>query len=257
MIFVATTGWSIPRSVTTHFPGEGTHLQRYARVLPGAEINTSFYRNHSRETYARWASQTPRSFRFAVKLPRTITHDARLRDARGQLAEFLRGVRGLGARLGPLIVQLPGSEPYDARVARTFFGLLREHHDGAVVCEPRHASWFEPAAQRLLIRQRIGRIAADPAVVPAAAQPGGWLGIVYYRLHGSPKKYWSIYEPVRVSAWSRALASSPRRTPAWCVFDNTAAGGALSNALQMTRLVHQGSTRSSAPSNPRAHRHLD
>jgi uncharacterized protein YecE (DUF72 family) len=53
MIVVATAGWSIPRSVAARFPGEGTHLQRYARVLRGVEINTSFYRNHSRETYAR------------------------------------------------------------------------------------------------------------------------------------------------------------------------------------------------------------
>jgi uncharacterized protein YecE (DUF72 family) len=237
MIFVATAGWSIPRSVTTRFPGEGTHLQRYARVLSGAEINTSFYRNHSRETYARWAAQTPRAFRFAVKLPRTITHDARLRGTRRQLEQFLLDVRGLGARLGPLIVQLPGSELYEPRVARTFFALLRDRYDGAVVCEPRHPSWFEPPAQRLLIRQRIGRIAADPAVVPAAAQPGGWPGIVYYRLHGSPNKYWSIYEPHRVSAWSRALCSLPRGTPGWCVFDNTAVGGAAGNALQMTEEI--------------------
>lgn len=233
MVVVATAGWSIPRSVAAYFPGVGTHLERYSRVLRGVEINTSFYRNHSRETYTRWAAQTPRGFRFAVKVPRTITHDARLRGARRPLEEFLLGVRGLGARLGPLIVQLPGSQLFEPRVASRFFGVLRERYDGAVVCEPRHASWFEPVAERLLVRQRVGRIAADPTVVPAAAQPGGWLGIVYYRLHGSPRKYWSVYEPDRVLAWSRALASLPRRTSAWCVFDNTAGGGAANNALQM------------------------
>jgi uncharacterized protein YecE (DUF72 family) len=233
MIVVATAGWSIPRSVAAHFPGEGTQLRRYARVLRGVEINTSFYRNHSRETYARWAVQTPRTFRFAVKVPRAITHDARLRGAREPLEEFLLGVEGLGARLGPLIVQLPGSQIYEPRVVSKFFGLLRERYDGAVVCEPRHASWFEPRAERLLVRQRIGRVAADPAVVPLAADPGGWPGIVYYRLHGSPRKYWSVYEPGRVQAWSRAVSSLPRGAPAWCVFDNTAGSGAAANALQM------------------------
>ena len=81
MIIIATAGWSIPRACAARFPGDGTHLQRYAGVLPGAEINTSFHRGIARETYAHWASQTPRSFRFAVKLPREITHDQRLRAA--------------------------------------------------------------------------------------------------------------------------------------------------------------------------------
>jgi uncharacterized protein YecE (DUF72 family) len=234
VVVVATAGWSIPRSVAAHFPGAGSHLQRYSRVLRGVEINTSFYRDHSHETYAHWAAQTPRGFRFAVKVPRAITHDARLRGARRPLEQFLLGVRGLGARLGPLIVQLPGSQLFEPRVASRFFDLLRERYDGAVVCEPRHASWFEPVAERLLVRQHVGRIAADPAVVPDAAHPGGWPGIVYYRLHGAPRKYWSVYEPDRVLAWCHALTSLPRRTSAWCVFDNTAGGGAAGNALQMT-----------------------
>lgn len=233
MIFIATAGWSIPRESAIKFASEGTHLERYATVLRAAEIDTSFYRNHSRATYARWAARTPRRFRFAVKLPRSITHDARLREAREPLEQFLLAVGGLGSRLGPLVVQLPPSAAFESRVAGRFFALLRDRHEGAVVCEPRNASWFEPAAQRMLVRHRIGCVAADPAVVPAASQPGGWPGIVYYRLHGSPKKYWSIYGPERLAAWTRELASVPKRIPAWCVFDNTAGGGAMGNALQM------------------------
>jgi uncharacterized protein YecE (DUF72 family) len=239
VIVVATAGWSIPRVSVRRFPGEGTHLQRYARVLPGAEIDTSFYRDHSFETYARWAAQTPRSFRFAVKLPREITHDLRLRAARGPLAHFLDGVTGLGKRLGPLIVQLPPSLPFEPRVARSFFALLRQRHEGAVVCEPRHHSWFDARADALLLRHRIGRVAADPAVVPAAAQPGGCLEIAFWRLHGSPRKYWSIYAPERVAEWAQALLKLPRRTQAWCVFDNTAGSGAAGNALQMLDMLEE------------------
>ena len=233
MIVVATAGWSIPRISARRFPGEGTHLQRYARVLPGAEIDTSFYRDHSADTYARWAAQTPRSFRFAVKLPRQITHDQRLRAASRPLDRFLEGVTGLGKRLGPLIVQLPPSLAFEPRVARNFFTLLRQRHQGPVVCEPRHHSWFEPRAEALLLLHRVGRVAADPAVVPAAAHPGGWLEIAFWRLHGSPRKYWSIYEPEQVAEWTEALQKLPRRALAWCVFDNTAGSGAAGNALQM------------------------
>ncbi len=205
MIIIATAGWSTPKASARHFPGDGTHLQRYARTLRGVEIDTSFYRDHASSTYARWARQTPRSFRFSVKLPRQITHDQRLRAARRPLEQFLGNVAGLGRRLGPLVVQLPPSLAFEPRVARTFFSLLRSRHDGPVVCEPRHASWFTAAADALLVRHRIGRVAADPAVVPAAALPGGWPGTVYYRLHGSPRKYWSVYDSERVARWSGEL----------------------------------------------------
>jgi uncharacterized protein YecE (DUF72 family) len=237
VIVVGTAGWSIPRACAKRFPDEGTHLQRYGQVLRGVEVNSSFYRHHATATYARWAKQTPRGFSFAIKLPRRITHDERLRAARRPLQEFLGSLAGLGRRLGPLVVQLPPSLAFEPRVARGFFALLREHHEGPAVCEPRHASWFEAEADALLHRYRVGRVAADPAVVPAAAVPGGWPEIVYYRLHGSPRKYWSVYEVRRVAQWAQALRGLPRGTLAWCVFDNTAAGGAAGNALQMLEML--------------------
>lgn len=233
MITVATAAWSIPRACAARFPGEGTHLQRYARVLRGVEINSSFYREHALATYQRWARQTPRQFRFAVKMPRTITHDARLRGTRKLLAAFLAGIAGLGNRLGPVLVQLPPSLRFELRVARTFFTMLRKLHKGAVVCEPRHATWFEPEAEALLRHHRIGRVAADPAPVPAAARPGGWPGLIYYRLHGSPRMYWSVYDAAQILQWTKNLKALPPRKQVWCVFDNTAAGGAAANALQV------------------------
>ena len=237
MIIVATAGWSIPRAQSRRFPGAGTHLQRYAEVLRGVEINTSFYRDHTPDTYARWARQTPRTFRFAVKVPQLITHEQRLRAARRPLEGFLEGISGLGRRLGPLVVQLPPSLAFDLRTATRFFGLLREQHSGPVVCEPRHASWFAPRVDALLAGLQVGRVAADPAVVPAAAVPGGWPGIAYFRLHGSPRKYWSAYDTAQLAAWATRLLVLPRATPAWFVLDNTASGAAAGNALQMLRLL--------------------
>lgn len=241
MICVGTAAWSIPRATALQFPGEGTHLRRYARVLRCAEINSSFYRSHACAQYARWAAMTPRNFRFSVKLPQTITHEQRLRRVRRPLEGFLAEVTGLGNKLGPLLVQLPPSLEFDARVARNFFSLLRELYRGPVVCEPRHASWFTPRAQRLLAVQMIGRVAADPAKIEAAAFPGGWLGttpdgggaVVYYRLHGSPRLYWSRYSRERIQLWAQALRALSSATQAWCIFDNTASGGAIENALEL------------------------
>ena len=234
MIRVGTAGWSLASAFQPAFPGEGTQLARYARVLPCVEINSSFYRSHRRDLYQRWASQTPRGFRFSVKLPREITHERRLRAARTPLAGFLEEVRGLGNRLGPLLVQLPPSLPCDARPARRFFALLRGSHAGAVVCEPRHASWFGPAADRLFQEFGVGRVAADPAIVGAAAQPAGDLGTIYFRMHGSPRMYWSRYTPEQVSLIGARLRRYSARSRVWCVFDNTAAYGALANALELS-----------------------
>jgi uncharacterized protein YecE (DUF72 family) len=243
VIVVGTAGWSLPRAVASAFPGEGTHLARYARVLRGAEINSSFYRAHSPQTYAKWAAATPRGFRFAVKVPQAITHEGRLRRARRPLEQFLGEVAGLGKKLGPLLIQLPPSLEYEPRSARAFFALLRAHFEGPAVCEPRHATWFMSAADTMLVTHRIGRVAADPASIAAAAVPGGWRGhgaTVYYRLHGSPRMYWSTYSPKRVEHWADEIRALPRKTDCWCVFDNTAGGGAIENALQMAALATTG-----------------
>ena len=237
---IGTAGWAISRATSSSFPGEGRHLKRYARVLGCAEINSSFHRSHRISVYERWAAQTPSQFRFSVKLPRTITHEGELRRAREPLERFLEEVEGLGDRLGVLLVQLPPSLAFNARVARRFFALFRTRFDGAVICEPRHESWFTPSADRALNAFRVGRAGADPARWPAAQQPGGWLGpngrgegvVVYQRWHGSPRMYWSRYE----ASWLRTRAHELLRWPdadRWCIFDNTANGGAIENALAL------------------------
>jgi uncharacterized protein YecE (DUF72 family) len=242
---IGTAGWSIPRAMAEGFPGDGSHLARYARVLNCAEINTSFYRSHRPEVYARWAAQTPSGFRFAVKVPRTITHDQRLRASRAPLTRFLAEVSGLGDRMGVLLVQLPPSLIFEARPVRTFFDLLASMFAGAVACEPRHLTWFEPAADHLLAKLRVGRVAADPARCPAAAVPGGWLGpagdgagaVVYHRWHGSPRTYYSAYSDDWLDARARELRRWPEAADCWCIFDNTASGAAASDALRLRACV--------------------
>lgn len=241
---IGTAGWTIPRLLTQRFPGEGKHLERYARQLNCAEINSAFHRCHKREVYAAWAAQTPPDFRFAVKLPRAITHDLRLRATRALLVRFLEEVSGLGDRLGVLLVQLPPSLAFESRPVRTFFDLLRRHYPGPVVCEPRHASWFEPPADRLLVDLQVGLVGADPARREAAAVPRGWLGpagdgagaVLYYRWHGSPRTYYSAYGDDWLQARAQEIMRWPRAAACWCIFDNTASGAAASDALRFQAL---------------------
>lgn len=238
---VGTAGWSIPRERAASFPGAPSHLERYALVLTCAEINSSFYRSHRAEVYKRWAEQTPSGFRFSVKVPRLITHERRLRRAREPLLRFLAEVAGLGDKLGVLLVQLPPSLAFEARPMRRFFDVFGGLCEVPVVCEPRHTSWFTQAADRALIDCRVGRVAADPACCPQATEPGGWLGAegdgrgatLYYRWHGSPRTYWSRYEQAWLKGQADRLREWPPEGDRWCVFDNTASGAALANALEL------------------------
>src|SRR5688572_10002880 len=191
---VGTAGWSLPRAEQPHFPAEGTHLERYAARLNAVEINSSFYRPHRPSTYARWAASVPDGFRFAVKVPRTLTHERRLADPAPLLDPFLGEAGALGDRLGPLLVQLPPSLRWDADAATAFFDALRERFDGAVACEPRHPTWFAPEPEAMLARQRVARVAADPPRAGVDGEPGGWSGLRYHRLHGSPRMYYSSYD---------------------------------------------------------------
>jgi uncharacterized protein YecE (DUF72 family) len=196
---VGTAAWSIPKQHAAAFRPTGSHLERYAQRLNAVEINTSFYRPHRRTTYERWAASVPDGFAFAVKAPQEITHERRLAGADAALDRFLDEIGGLGAKLGPLLFQLPPSFVFDPVVADAFLARLRARHDGDVAWEPRHPTWFTTEADRMLAGHRVARVVADPAVVPQATGPGGWRDLLYVRLHGAPRIYYSDYGPDRLA----------------------------------------------------------
>ncbi|APA69187.1 DUF72 domain-containing protein [Janthinobacterium sp. 1_2014MBL_MicDiv] len=229
--YIGTAGWSISSAAASHFPSAGSHLQRYARALSCVEINSSFYRPHQPATYARWADGVPDHFRFSVKLPRSITHERRLRDGAAELDRFTGEVLQLGTKLGCVLVQLPPSLQFDTAVAAAFFSALRQRFSGMLACEARHPSWFEEGATGLLTLQRITRVQADPP----AGQPGPHVPtteVAYLRLHGSPTIYYSDYPPAYLASLAACLRE-PAQAGSWCIFDNTAAGAALFNALDL------------------------
>jgi uncharacterized protein YecE (DUF72 family) len=235
---IGTAAWSIPREHAAPFPVAGSHLERYAAVLNAVEINSSFYRPHRTATYERWAASVPEDFHFAVKIPKAITHERRLADVDDLLDRFLSEAGGLGPKLGPLLVQLPPSLSFQSGIADRFLSELRSRVQGSIVCEPRHASWFTPEVEALLTELRIARVAADPAPVAGADEPGGWRGLSYYRLHGSPKIYYSAYSPEYLAAIAEVLArNAAAGIETWCIFDNTAAFAATGDALTTRSLV--------------------
>ena len=176
-------------------------------------------------------------------MPKEITHTRRLADVAEPLIRFLGEVAALGEKLGPILVQLPPSLAFRADLAG-FFHDLRARFEGAILCEPRHRSWFIDEVDHLLAGLHIARVAADPAVVPRAAEPGGWPGLSYYRLHGSPRMYYSAYPAEALDALARRLADDDGR--AWCIFDNTAEGAATHEAMILADILHRADTGHSA-----------
>jgi uncharacterized protein YecE (DUF72 family) len=233
---IGTAAWSIPKVHASAFPAAGSHLERYSAIFNAVEINSSFYRPHRTATYERWAASVPEDFRFAVKIPKAITHERRLRDVGDLLDRFLSEVGGLGRKLGPLLVQLPPSLGFLAGVADCFLNELRSRIEGGIVCEPRHASWFTPEVEAQLAELRIARVAADPAPVSGSDEPGGWHDLAYYRLHGSPKIYYSAYSQEYLAANAERLICDAA-AEVWCIFDNTAAFAATNDALATKAMV--------------------
>jgi uncharacterized protein YecE (DUF72 family) len=218
--YIGTAGWTIPRRVANHFAAEGSALVRYATRFSAAEINSTFHRSHQPQTFARWATSMGEEFRFAIKLPKAISHGLRLVGAEALLKTFLEEIRNLGSKTGPFLLQLPPSLNYDRYVAEKFFGFLRKRSAQKIVCEPRHPSWFDPEAENLLASFNIARVAADPARVPEAGRPGGDRTLEYYRLHGSPRMYYSAYGSSFLSELANTISQS-HAEEVWCIFDNT------------------------------------
>ena len=240
-ILIGTAGWSLPRIEQPHFPSAGSHLERYSSRFAAVEINSSFHRSHKPAIWARWRDATPPGFRFSVKMPKAITHTARLNGATDLVAAFIDEVLALETKLACLLVQLPPSLAFDAKVAESFFTDLRGRTPVAIACEPRHESWFGPEADSLLSELKVSRVAADPARVSAAAQPGGSRDLSYFRLHGSPKVYYSSYPDEFIARLADRLSQevAEERT-VWCIFDNTTLGAATRNAIDLSTLLRLG-----------------
>ncbi|MGB3733546.1 MAG: DUF72 domain-containing protein [Ilumatobacter sp.] len=154
----------------------GTELGLYASWCNAVEGNTTFYAEPSAGTVAKWTEQTPADFRFAFKLPRTVTHDKRLRDVATEVRSFLQAIDPLGDRVGPLQVQLPATFGPDRLDVLLAF-LRRLPLDRSWALELRHPAFFDDSATHrrvdgLCIERGITRIMLDSRplhLVPAAS----------------------------------------------------------------------------------------
>lgn len=230
---IGCAGWTVPAAHRRLCGPADNALARYATRFNAVEINSSFYRSHQRKTYTRWAQCVPDDFRFAVKLPKTLTHVGKLQGGVELMDDFVDEIAGLGHKLGAVLVQLPPSLAFNAAVADVFFDELRQRYSGSIAFEPRHPTWFEPALDDFYRSHGISRAGADPARVPDAADPAGDARIRYWRLHGSPRMYFSAYDDARLSALATHIRYSQDPARCWVIFDNTGGGHAVADAARL------------------------
>ena len=159
--------WANKSWVNTLYP-KGTqssdYLRIYAQQLTTVEGNTTFYAVPAPATVERWAEETPETFRFCPKLPRTISHAGSLVEHVEEAAQFLKAMSPLGKRLGPLFLQLP------PRYGPAMFADLREFlsrwpESAQLAVEVRHPAWFDAphhaALQNLLSQNKMARVIID------------------------------------------------------------------------------------------------
>jgi len=243
MIRIGISGWRYAPWRGTFYPQgwpQRRELEFASRVLSSIELNGSFYRLQTPANYARWHAATPPDFIFSIKGSRAITHERRLQNTEGLVADFFAsGIFNLKEKLGPILWQLPPSLPYDhetlesflkslprnltealARPGRTRKPKAGEGQLGGEIRQPlrhclevRHASFRQESFVELLRKQGIGLVIADAA--------GKWpyfenltADFVYIRLHGDEKLYSSGYTETALNQWAaRIRAWSEGRTP--------------------------------------------
>jgi uncharacterized protein YecE (DUF72 family) len=236
MVRIGCSGWSYQHWKGRFYPGrapESGWLGLYAEMFDTVEVNATFYRLPLRSTVAGWAARTPRTFLFAVKASRYLTHVKRLRDLPAGLARLEERIAPLreADKLGPVLWQLPASfRRDDVRLAETLARLP----DGRHAFEFRHPSWFDDDVYALRREHRAAIFVADRDGLPEApwVDTAGWW---YVRLHHGRAGRRGNYSPAELERWAERLRG--RSGDAYVYFNNDWEGFAPQNAATLRSLV--------------------
>lgn len=242
-LHVGTSGWSYAHWARGRFYPRGLKagewLQFFAERFATVEVNTTFYRLPGETMVTRWAAVTPPDFRFALKLWRRITHEKRLIDCGEEVREFFAAVAPLGAKRGPLLVQLPPSQRRDTARLDTFLADLKEAAGRTpwhVAVECRNRDWIGDELTDVLDRHDAALCLADMPRC-STTEPNA-SSFVYVRRHGPTGHYQERYsgavirkDAARVREWLDAGRD------VFVYFNNDIEGYAVENARELIEAV--------------------
>ena len=235
-IRIGTSGWSYDHWIDVLYPPDlpqNERLARYAQEFDTVEINSSFYRLPWLNMIKAWNKRSPEGFVFAAKCQRRLTHVMRLKDTGEDLRRFLNRVGLLGAKLGPVLYQLPPSFARDDGVLEAF---LADLPPGQHVVEFRHASWESPDVYSLLSHYGVSHCVVSMPNYPVDLTTTG--SFAYVRLHGAAQLYASLYGDEELRDWAQRLTDlADSGVGSHVYFNNDAQGFAVENARRLRELV--------------------
>jgi uncharacterized protein YecE (DUF72 family) len=237
-LLLGTCGWSYQEWVGLFYPSNrAAKLPFYAKIFETVEVDSSFYRMPSRAMVKGWARATGPSFKFSLKVPKTITHDRRLIGAERELAAFLDVIKPLedAGKLGCLLVQLPPSFTFEERhCLESFLRLLPPDIHFAV--ELRHESWNRDETWELLREYNVANTVTDSPIEVLSKPVITSSTHAFVRWHGRGKPTWYDYTYAReeLEPWLEKLAGIGQKVPVtYAYFNNHYRSSAPINALQL------------------------
>jgi uncharacterized protein YecE (DUF72 family) len=235
-VLVGTSGWHYKDWRGVLYPPDCPQrrwLEEYARGFGTVESNNAFYRLPSADQFADWRDRTPDGFVMALKASRYLTHIKRLRDPEEPVQRLLDRARGLGDRLGPVLLQLPPDLPADS-------GRLNACLDAfpagtRVAVEPRHPSWWTAEVREVLERHGAALCWADRGSRPVTElwRTSSW---GYLRFHGG--RAGPRYGRQALTTWARRIEQTwPEGGEVYAYFNNDVGGAAVQDAVAFARAV--------------------
>ena len=240
-LHVGTSGWQYRDWRGAFYPpGVAQHrwLGYYAERFATVEVNNTFYMLPAETAFDRWRAQTPDGFLLALKMNRYLTHVRRLRDPEDPVRRFCERADRLGARLGPILLQLGPQHRADVERLDTVLSLLAPRR---VAFEPRHRSWYSDDVRAVLGRHDVPLCLADRLGRPMGPlwRTASW---GYVRLHEGTATPRPCYGPTALRSWGRRIAGLfGDDADVFVYFNNDPGGAAVRNARTfLTMARHQG-----------------
>jgi uncharacterized protein YecE (DUF72 family) len=235
---VGTSGWQYKYWKDAFYPGgvpQSRWLEYYATQFSTVEVNNTFYRLPSADTFASWAVRTPDDFVFALKASRYLTHMKRLRDPEEPVSRILERVQPLGSKLGPILLQLPPNLAIDLEAMDAALACFPS--DVKVAVEPRNATWFVDEYAHVLSRHNAAScIAVSPDRETPVWRTADW---GYARFHEGQTTPHTTYGRKALALWSERLGELFDDEDVYVFFDNDTNACGPGDAKRLAGLVAQ------------------
>jgi len=238
-IHIGTSGWHYKHWLGNFYPSgfkPAQMLPHYLQYFRTVEINNSFYKLPSAETFAAWRAATPPDFLFAVKGSRFISHMKKLKEPHLHLQRFLGNVEALQEKLGPILFQLPPLWNYNEQRLADFLAALPKTHRFAI--EFRNPTWYNEQVYQLLRQYNVAFCIYEIEYhMSPVLETANW---VYVRLHGPGLKYQGSYSESALAWWANQLLQWQQQgKETFIYFDNDQNGYAAFNAIRLQELVQE------------------